>query len=497
MSSEVAISVRNLSKVYRIYERPEHRLIQMATLGRVRRYTEFAALRDVSFEVRRGETLGIIGRNGCGKSTLLQIVCGTLQPSAGTVAAHGRIAALLELGAGFNPEFTGRENVYMNGAILGFSREEMDARFEAIAAFAAIGDFIERPVKTYSSGMYARLAFAVAASVEPDILVVDEALSVGDEAFQRKCFGRIETLRERGATILFVSHSAGTVLELCDRAMLLDAGERLATGSPKAIVTAYQRLVYASGDEMRGIRDEIRAAAAASGGELKLPDVLAGVVAAAPANSGQAADNAAGADDELACGPVFDPEFRSLSIVEYGSKDAKIDHPHLRDGKGREVNILRSGKEYDYTYEVSFENPAFGVRFGMLLKTVSGLELGGYVSAPAGRGIPFVAAGARFRVCFPLRIALAPGVYFLNAGLVGQVNGEETYLHRLIDAVIFRVEALPGSRTSAYVDFSVSPHVQVAAIPSGPEPPEWNAVAVEHALAARELLERKAEQQVS
>jgi lipopolysaccharide transport system ATP-binding protein len=162
MSSDTAIRLRNLSKVYRIYERPEDRLVQMATLGRVRRFTEFSALSDVSLDIRRGETIGIVGRNGCGKSTLLQIVCGTLQPTTGTVEVSGRIAALLELGAGFNGEFTGRENVYMNGAILGFGRDEMDARFDQIAAFAGIGDFIERPVKTYSSGMFVRLAFAVA-----------------------------------------------------------------------------------------------------------------------------------------------------------------------------------------------------------------------------------------------------------------------------------------------------------------------------------------------
>lgn len=221
-------------------------------------YKEFWALKDVSFEVKKGETVGIIGRNGSGKSTLLQMICGTLSPTGGSVETRGRIAALLELGSGFNPEFTGRKNVYMNAAVLGLSPEEVDARFDDIAACADIGQFIEQPVKTYSSGMVVRLAFAVAINVEPEILIVDEALSVGDELFQRKCFSRIETIKNNGATILFVSHSGGTIVELCDRAVLMDSGEKLAVGVPKQIVGHYQKLLYAPADKHESIREQIR-----------------------------------------------------------------------------------------------------------------------------------------------------------------------------------------------------------------------------------------------
>lgn len=259
MSCEAAIRVRDLSKHFAMFERPQDRLKQMlvprlqraAGLAPKRYFQEFTALSGVSFEVARGETVGIVGRNGCGKSTLLQIVCGTLQPSSGTVEVNGRIAALLELGAGFNPEFTGRENVYMNAAILGLTRAQTDERFDEIARFADIGIFIDQPVKTYSSGMYVRLAFAVAISVDPDILVVDEALAVGDEAFQRKCFARIEQIRERGGTILFVSHAAQTVVQLCDRAILLDRGEVLLDGKPKIVVNQYQRFLNLSGRQRR------------------------------------------------------------------------------------------------------------------------------------------------------------------------------------------------------------------------------------------------------
>lgn len=243
-SGNAIIQVSGLSKCYQIYGRPQDRLRQ-AIVPRLQRlagrppvcyYQDFWALREVSFEVGYNETVGIVGRNGSGKSTLLQLICGTLSPTAGKVETHGRIAALLELGAGFNPEFTGRENVYLNAAVLGLSQDEIRGRFDAIAAFADIGPFIDQPVKTYSSGMVVRLAFSVAINVEPDILVVDEALAVGDELFQRKCFSRIEALKAGGTTVLFVSHSGSTVVELCDRAILLEGGELLAMGSPRHIV---------------------------------------------------------------------------------------------------------------------------------------------------------------------------------------------------------------------------------------------------------------------
>lgn len=238
MSSDVAISLENLSKCYELYDKPHHRLMQMACRGHKQFYREFWALRGVSLEVRKGETVGILGKNGSGKSTLLKMICGTLNPSGGTIQTNGRIAAILELGSGFNPEFTGRENVYMKGAILGLNRQEIDQRFQAIADFAELGDFMDQLVRTYSSGMMIRLAFAVSISMDPDILIIDEALSVGDEKFQRKCFSRIEAIRDAGSTILFVSHSGGTVVQLCDQAVLLDHGEKIATGIPKT-VTGY------------------------------------------------------------------------------------------------------------------------------------------------------------------------------------------------------------------------------------------------------------------
>lgn len=244
---ELVISVRNIGKMYRIYEQPIDRLKQMLLWRFRREYgRSFWALRNLSFDIRRGETVGVIGRNGSGKSTLLQMIAGTLTPTEGEIYVKGRIAALLELGSGFNPEFTGRENVFMNGAILGLSRSEMAARFDEISAFADIGEFIEQPVKIYSSGMVVRLAFAVAACVSPDILIVDEALAVGDISFQARCLDKIKQLTQAGTTTLFVTHDTGTFQNLCDYGYLLDQGCLFSHGRPAHVAMQYYELMRES-----------------------------------------------------------------------------------------------------------------------------------------------------------------------------------------------------------------------------------------------------------
>jgi len=453
MSSEPAVSVRNVSKVYRIYERPEHRLIQMATLGRIRRFQEFAALSDISLEVSRGETVGIVGRNGCGKSTLLQIICGTLQPSGGAVEVRGRIAALLELGAGFNGEFTGRENVYMNGAILGFSREEMDARFEGIARFADIGDFIERPVKTYSSGMFVRLAFAVATAVEPDILVVDEALAVGDEAFQRKCYARIEALKERGGTILFVSHGGQTIVQLCDRAVLIDAGEKLLEGEPKTVVNQYQRLINLSGAEAASAREAIRCLRAAE-----------------PAEEPQEALTAPQLDrvDEPLTSSEgdFDPHLVSAAVVAYESYGARISDVRLTTLAGREVNILRLGCSYRLAYQVAFSESAKDIVFGMQIKTVSGFVLtGANTLGSASSRLGGAEPGETYRVVFDFVCRMLPGTFFFDTGVMGTHDGQHRFLHRFLDVLMFRVEVESGLLAIGHV--SLDPKFTLARMSDG------------------------------
>ncbi|WP_265944518.1 ABC transporter ATP-binding protein [Dechloromonas sp. A34] len=241
---EIAISVRNLTKSYRLFNHPGDRIKEFFSLGLKRYNREFTALRDVSLEVRKGETIGIIGRNGSGKSTLLQVICGILKPTAGTVQVHGRISALLELGAGFNPEFTGRENAYFQGALQGFSSAQMEERFAEIAAFADIGDYIDQPVRTYSSGMFVRLSFSVAVHVDPDLLVIDEALAVGDMEFQQRCFEKIRQMQETGITIIVVSHNPYQLERLCHRAAVLHQGSLSRLYPAKETLTLYQNLVH-------------------------------------------------------------------------------------------------------------------------------------------------------------------------------------------------------------------------------------------------------------
>jgi len=464
MRADVVIKVQNVSKAYTIWSSPSARL-HGPMLGQVgqmpflparlrdwcrqhssQSFRNFYALKNVSFSVTRAECLGIVGMNGSGKSTLLQVVAGILEPTAGAVETSGRVTALLELGSGFNPEFTGRENVYLNAAVLGLSRDEVRAKFDEIAAFADIGEFIEQPTKTYSSGMTLRLAFAVQAILNQDILIVDEALAVGDEAFQRKCFSRIESFRANGGTVLFVSHAAGTVVELCDRAILLDHGELLTSGEPKQVIARYHKLLYAPAEYQAAIREEIRSSTPAAVGQRPHLSV------ALPNQT-----EARGSTNDWP--ETFDPEMIPQSSVHYASRGTSIEHPHLETTDGRMVNGLIRGREYVYTYHVKFGAHAFKVRFGMLIKTVSGVEIGGAVTHAAADGLAHVEAGQEARVAFRFRCQLNPGVYFLNAGVLGVTDAGETFLDRHIDVAMFRVQPEAGLTSTAVVDFCTGSEV--------------------------------------
>jgi lipopolysaccharide transport system ATP-binding protein len=446
-NNEIAIKLDSLSKCFQIYNKPHHRLIQGLIGVKKQYFKEFWALKDVSFEIRKGEAVGIIGRNGSGKSTLLQIICGTLASTSGKVDVNGRVAALLELGAGFNPEFTGRENVYMNAAILGLSRDEIDAKYDDIVAFADIGEFVEQPVKTYSSGMMVRLAFAVAINVDPEILIVDEALSVGDELFQRKCFSRIETIRASGATILFVSHSGAQIIELCDRAILMDSGEKLAVGIPKQMVGRYQQLLYAPADKREAIREQIRHKAGQFG---------TAVDSTENKTDGDLVSDLYTQEQQ----ERFDPELKSSSTIEYESQGAYIESPAVLTLAGERVNNLISGKTYRYTYAVRFTESVSNVRFGMLIKTISGVELGGATSdKSSANGIMIVKKGALIHVEYRFTCLLNPGMYFLNAGVSGNVLGEVKHLHRIIDAFCFRVVGDFAGYSTGIIDFACFPEI--------------------------------------
>jgi lipopolysaccharide transport system ATP-binding protein len=441
--SEIAISLKNVSKCFNRYAHPVDRLKEILLPGRTYAQ-EFWALRDINLEVLKGHTVGIIGRNGSGKSTLLQIIAGTLTPTSGSIEVHGRIGALLELGSGFNPEFTGRENVFLNGAILGLSRQEMEQRFDNIAAFADIGDFIDQPVQTYSSGMVVRLAFGVSVNIEPDILIIDEALAVGDEAFQRKCFARLKSIQERGGTILFVSHSAPSVIGLCSSAVLVDRGEHLLTSTPKEVVAKYQKLIYAPDDELEKIREQIRKPLIK---ETNLEEITSNEINYLNVNLRKAIDE---------FHETYIPNFIPKSTISYGSCGALIEAPHITTLEERRVNYLIRRKEYVYTYSVKFLEEAYGVRFGMVIKTIEGLELGGAASHTKDNPIEYIEKGKEFQVKFRFRCLLQPGTYFLNAGVLGMLNDSYVFIHRLVDAAMFKVHAEEtDTYRSGFVDFYI------------------------------------------
>ncbi len=444
---ETVISLQNVSKCFKRYRNPVDRLKEILLPGKSRA-DEFWAVKNLNLEIERGHTLGIVGRNGSGKSTLLQIVVGTLTPTTGTVQVQGRISALLELGSGFNPEFTGRQNVFFNGQLLGLKPSEIEDKFDQIASFADIGDFIDQPVKTYSSGMFIRLGFSVATSVEPDILVVDEALSVGDEAFQRKCFARIQDIQDRGGTILFVSHAASTVVQLCDSAILMDHGEMLLYHSPKYVVSKYQKLIYAFPDKIPPIREEIR----------QIPNLDIQnfwddkQIDDASENLGQNLTIESTEYEE-----IYDPEMTPSNTIHYPNRGAEIIDPHIITMDGKRVNHLINRREYYYTYAVKFINSTSKVRFGMLIKTLSGFELGGASLHGYTKSVEYIAAQQTVIVKFKFKCLLNPGVYFLNAGVVGMAEDHLTYLSRCIDIAMFRVQHCSDSCGTGVVDFLVEP----------------------------------------
>ncbi|KJS15156.1 MAG: ABC transporter ATP-binding protein [Peptococcaceae bacterium BRH_c4b] len=454
MSSDIAISVKKINKCYFIYDRPQDRLKQGFFRNR-KYYREFWALKDVSFQVSKGETVGIIGRNGSGKSTLLQIIAGTLTPTFGEVKVSGRVAALLELGSGFNPDFTGRENVFMNGAILGIKKDEMEKRFEDIVDFADIGDFIDQPVKVYSSGMVLRLAFAVQAMVPKEILIVDEALAVGDELFQRKCFAKIEDFKKHGGTILFVSHDGSAVTQLCDRSLLLDGGEELIFGQSKQVLNLYQKLMYAPPDKAQQVRNEISNIALNTNTEQQLK-------ASRRVHTDKSTDvtlENGECTPDVVTEPAYSPGLVSDSVVNYESQGADVSNVEILTLQGKKVNILVPNRQYVYKYEVYFDKDCHNVRFGMLIKTLNGQELGGAVTAMSGKGIPYIQAGSIIRVEFQFKAMLTPGTYFLNAGVLELTSNEEIYLCRALDVSVFKVAVADNQLMTGTIDFGIIPQV--------------------------------------
>lgn len=418
--AETAISVNGLSKFFEIYEKPSHRLLQMLLRGRKQYYRPFWALSDVSFEVAKGECVGVIGRNGAGKSTLLQIVTGTLAPSAGEVRANGRVAALLELGSGFNPEFTGRENVYLNASILGLSKREIDAKYGEIVAFADIGEFIDQPVKSYSSGMALRLAFAVVAHVDADVLIVDEALSVGDAFFTQKCMRFLRTFMQKH-TVLFVSHDVAAVNSLCNRAILLEGGRIKLMGSPKEVTEVY-------------LEDIFEAAQGKS--ELPAPG------AAAPPVFGAADAEYRDMRQDFINGTALRNDIEIFRFNEdgaaFGKGGAAIENAVITDANNAPLHWVVGGEMVTLHVLCSARQDLFSPIVGFQLKDRTGQALTGDNTYLTYRDNPLrVPAGARFSARFSFRMpVLAAGDYSFSVALAEGTQLEHVQHQWRHDAII-------------------------------------------------------------
>ena len=436
--SDVAISVENISKMYKLYDNPMDRLKEGLGLTRQKRYKEHFALRDVSFQVHRGETVGIIGTNGSGKSTILKIITGVLNPTQGQVHVNGRISALLELGAGFNGEYSGIENVYLNGTMIGFSKEEIDAKLQDILDFADIGDFVHQPVKTYSSGMFVRLAFAVAINIDPEILIVDEALSVGDVFFQAKCYRKFEEFKKSGKTILFVSHDLSSIGKYCDRVVLLNKGEKLAEGDAKEMVNLYRR-VLVNQHEQPVV--EQKAEETAENAEQ---------------NPGQEQNNGEGKTTQSVskikgAGSLEKMKLNlNPKVLEYGSKLADIEDFSIKDDNGMITHVIEKGQEFSVRMKIRFYADISEPIFAFTIKDLKGTELTGTNTMYENTPLKPQKKGDVREVVFTQKMPLEAGEYMLCLGCTGYHKGEFTVFHRLYD--VCNMTVITDKKAVGYFD---------------------------------------------
>lgn len=410
---DVAIKVDNVSKVYKLYDKPIYRLKESLSIKKKVYHKNHYALDKISFEVKKGETVGIIGTNGSGKSTLLKIITGVLNPTEGKVFVDGRISALLELGAGFNPEYTGIENVYLNGTMMGYSKDEINSRIDDIIDFADIGEFINQPVKTYSSGMFVRLAFAVAINIDPEILIVDEALSVGDVFFQAKCYKKFEEFKKNGKTILFVSHELGSISKYCDRVILLNTGKIVSDGDSKKVIDVYKKILVNQLEEnnkskMNRVRTQID--------NKKMKECL-----------------------------NVNP-----NKVEYGNNMANIVDFAIIDVKGNTTNVIEKGKLFTIKIKVEFKEQVEQPIFAFTIKDLKGTEITGTNTMLENINISNFEYGNLVEIDFKQEMNLQGGEYLLSLGCTGYMSGNFTVYHRLYD--VCNITVISDKNSVGYYD---------------------------------------------
>lgn len=446
--SDYAIRVRDVSKMYKLYNRNKDRIMDAFGLSKEPRYREHYALHGLSFDVKRGETVGIIGTNGAGKSTILKIITGVLNATSGDVDINGRISALLELGAGFNMEYTGIENVYLNGTMIGYSREEIDAKMDNILSFADIGDFVYQPVKTYSSGMFVRLAFAVAINIDPEILIVDEALSVGDVFFQNKCYKKFEDFKKQGKTILFVSHDLGSISKYCDRVVLLDHGKKLSEGTPKDMINIYKKLMTGTAVEdalAASHNNDLDESGKKKGKSSKANEMINKNVSISD-NSGIPWKN------NFAINP---------DINEYGSKKAEIVDFAIVDDDGLLTNSIVKNEYFTIKSKVHFNEDIKNPIFTYTFRNVKGVDITGTNTMYEKEYIDLAKAGEEYVASFTQKMNLQGGEYLLSISCTGyDDNGELVAYHRLYDLI--NITVVSDKNTVGFYDMNSTVKIEKA-----------------------------------
>jgi len=441
MDKDIAIEVKNLTKIYKLYDKPMDRLKDSLGLAKKGTFKEHKALNNVSLSVKKGETVGIIGTNGSGKSTILKIITGVLSPTEGEVNVDGHISALLELGAGFNMEYNGIDNIYLNGMMIGFSEEEIEKRMDAILEFADIGDYVYQPVKTYSSGMFVRLAFAVAINIDPEILIVDEALSVGDVFFQAKCYHKFEEFKKKGKTILFVSHDLSSISKYCDRAVLLNQGVLLGEGTPKKMIDIYKQVLVGqyplpSSDVENLLDDEsIREAAASAD---KRADAKIKGDNKTSKKASETSQNQESVSD--------------VEALEYGDGAAVITEYYITDNKDVRTNSIIKGTDFTVHMRVKFNRNVSAPIFAMTFKNVMGIEITGTNSMVEKAFLEPVKAGDVKDITFTQNMSLQGGDYLLSFGVTGFEQNDFTVYHRLYD--VLSVSVVSDKNTVGYYDMN-------------------------------------------
>lgn len=475
--AEKIISVDQVSKVYRLYDKPIDRLLESISLRKKSYHKDFYALRDISFSVGRGEAVGIIGTNGSGKSTMLKIITGVLSATTGKVESRGSICALLELGAGFNQDYTGIENIYMNGTMMGFSKAEMDEKLPAILEFADIGDFVYQPVKSYSSGMFVRLAFALYISIDPEVLIVDEALSVGDVFFQAKCYHRMDELKRKGTTILMVTHDLGSVMKYCDRVVLFHKGEKVGEGLPGQMVDKYKKILAgkdphaeqfmeeqnflgnvdgeaadtAGNATSNGIGQKGASVAGGTAGTAKTTEKNVDTgIASGTAEPTSAASPEAGQSSSKPTGFMKDHLTLNPSSQQYGNGKAEILDFGVLDKDGRPSNVLLKGEEFSIKERIVFHDDIAAPIFTFTIKDKRGMDLSGTNTLFEGKEIPAVKKGDEYYCTFTQRMNLQGGEYLLSISCTGFEEGEHTVYDRKYD--ITSITVLSNKNTVGIYD---------------------------------------------